>query len=119
VTNNALPAVVPPPEPTLDDLAASFRAVHAGIAYGVRQTVASQIECGRLLEQMQARVRATVGGGYWGVWIKTNCGVEIRQVQRYIKHWREYRKLSQSLGSDATAKTLLVQRDLEKLNSKS
>lgn len=106
------------PPPSLADLAAQFRATEAGVVGGVRQTLASQIRCGELLQTMQARVATEVGAGFWGAWVELNCGVTLRQVQRYIRKAKEFRELDQKLGDGATAMSLLSQRDLQKLDSK-
>lgn len=111
------PALPVPVAPTVNHLVANFRAAHGGIADGVRTSVASQIECGRLLEQMQQYIRTSVGAGYWTDWVELNCGVTIKQVQRYIKKWREFSKVNQKIGSEATSMSLLAQGDLRRLNA--
>jgi hypothetical protein len=110
-TREQLPAVVP-----IDDLVARFKAARSGETGGVRQRVASQIECGRLLELMQQQIKATVGAGYWTAWVQLNCDVTLRQVQRYVKRWREFCKINQRVGSDATSMSLLARRDLLRLD---
>jgi hypothetical protein len=110
------PALPVPTAPTIDELVANFRTARGSIADGVRTSVANQIECGRLLEQMHAHIKATVGAGYWTDWVDLNCGVKISQVQRYIKKWREFQKVNQKLGSDTASMRLLAQRDLRRFN---
>jgi hypothetical protein len=109
-TTTAVPHVNP-----LDQLAEQFRFAHSGIEGGIRSSVEAQIECGRLLEEMQALIKEKVGLGYWSAWVQSNCGVTLRQVQRYIQKWREYSKVCQGLGSEATSMSLLAQGDLLKL----
>jgi hypothetical protein len=68
---------------------------------GVRASVAAQIECGRLLDEMQAQIRKEIGAGYWRVWVEANCNVTLRQVQRYQKKYREYSRLEAKIGGQA------------------
>jgi hypothetical protein len=93
-------ALVPVP-PSLNTLAAKFRDTHNTMKSGVRASVAEQIECGRLLDEMQALIKKEIGAGYWRVWVEANCGVTLRQVQRYTRKHREYTKLEAKIGGQA------------------
>jgi hypothetical protein len=98
----------------LDQLVAQFRTAHAGVEGGIRVSVESQVQCGRLLAQMRDLIKAKAGLGYWTAWVQANCHVTIRQVQRHMKKWDEFCKLSQIFGDETTSMSLLVTGDYQK-----
>ncbi len=100
----------------VEQLVKQFRSAHADVGAGVRMSIAAQVRCGLILKQLHGRIKKQVGAGYWGAWVEANCGVSLRQVQRYIQKTTEFGKLSEGLGSEATAMSLLAQRDTHTLN---
>ncbi|WP_166145413.1 hypothetical protein [Methylosinus sp. RM1] len=101
--------------PTLAELVAQFRATESNISAGVTLSVAAQIRCGELLQAMQERVAKEIGSGHWGAWVQLNCGVSLRQVQRYIRRAKEFHALDQKVNDGATSMSLLAQGTLLKL----
>jgi hypothetical protein len=108
-------ALVPKPPSLLDQLLAEYRRADQMEMDGIRDGLGAQIKKGEILKAMKAQLKAQGLSKYWGAWVKDNCRVTIRQVQRYIRKHEEFSKVSQALGDKATSMSLIFERELSKL----
>jgi hypothetical protein len=108
-------ALVPVPASPLDKLVAEYWKADRTEMDGIRDSVNAQIKKGELLKGMRDHLKQNGLLKYWGAWVKQNCGVTLRQVQRYIRKYEEFIKLSQRLGDSATSMSLILERELAKL----